>query len=173
MSPNLPKTVDLVNQSQYKPADAVFDAVHNVMHLYRSMQLRGLRDSTRDPAHELTHMEYKVLGFFARHPGASQSELVAHSGRDKAQVARLIKGLRDQQLLDAQVDETDRRSTRLRLSPLGRNVIDSLEGMGAHVSNLAVQGMSAEECTQLLSLLMRIKGNLEAEAGAAPAADKD
>lgn len=171
MSPNLPKTVDLVNQSPDQPADAVFDAVHNVMHLYRSMQLRGLRDSRRDSAHELTHMEYKVLGFFARHPGASQSELVAHSGRDKAQLARLIKGLRDQHLLDAEVDESDRRSTRLRLSPLGRSVIDSLEGMGAQVSNLAVQGMSAAECTQLLTLLMRIKGNLEAEAAAAPAAD--
>ena len=171
MSPNLPKTVDLVNQSQEKPADAVFDAVHNVMHLYRSMQLRGLRDTPCEAAHELTHMEYKVLGFFARHPGASQRELVAHSGRDKAQVARLIKGLRDRHLLDAQVDESDRRSTRLRLSPLGHQVIDSLQGMGAQVSNLAVQGMSGAECTQLLALLLRIKGNLEAEAGAAPAAD--
>lgn len=171
MSPNLPKTVDLVNQSPDKPAEAVFDAVHHVMHLYRSMQLRGLRDTPRDTAPELTHMEYKVLGFFARHPGASQRELAAHSGRDKAQLARLIKGLRDQHLLDAQVDETDRRSTRLRLSPLGSKVIGSLQGMGAQVSNLAVQGMSAAECAQLLALLMRIKGNLEAEAGTAPAAD--
>jgi DNA-binding MarR family transcriptional regulator len=164
MSPNLPKQVDLVNQSADKPAEAVFDAIHHVMHQYRAMQLRGLRDTS----HELTHMEFKVLGFFARHPGASQTELVAHSGRDKAQVARLIKGLRDQQLLDAQPDETDRRTTRLRLSPQGKTVIDSLEGMGAQVSSLAVQGMGAAECAQLLALLMRIKANLDTAAPCAP-----
>ena len=166
MSPNLPKQVDLVNQIADKPAEAVFDAIHHVMHQYRAMQLRGLRDTS----HELTHMEFKVLGFFARHPGASQTELVAHSGRDKAQVARLIKGLRDQQLLDAQPDETDRRSTRLRLSPLGKTVIGGLEGMGAQVSNLAVQGLSAEECAQLLALLTRIKANLDTAAPCAPSA---
>lgn len=167
MSPNLPKSVDLVNQSPAAQsaasvsADAVFDAVHTVMHLYRAMQLRGLRDT----AQELTHMEYKVLGYFARHPGASQSELVLHSGRDKAQLARLIKGLRDKHLLDAHVDENDRRSTRLRLSPLGASVITGLEGMGAHVSQLALAGMSAAEREQLLALLMRARANLEA-AGA-------
>lgn len=76
MSPNLPKQVDLINQSADKPAEAVFDAIHHVMHQYRAMQFRGLRDTS----HALTHMEFKVLGFFARHPGASQTELVAHSG---------------------------------------------------------------------------------------------
>ena len=167
MSPNLPKQVDLVNQSVDRCADAVFDAIHHVMHQYRAMQLRGLRDTP----HALTHMEFKVLGFFARHPGASQTELVAHSGRDKAQVARLIKGLRDQQLLDAQTDDTDRRSTRLRLSPLGKTVIENLQGMGAQVSDLAVQGMSAAECAQLLSLLTRIKANLDASAPCPPSAD--
>ncbi|MET0322014.1 MAG: MarR family winged helix-turn-helix transcriptional regulator [Duganella sp.] len=138
--------------------------MHTVMHLYRAMQLRGLRDTS----HELTHMEYKVLGFFARRPGASQSELVAHSGRDKAQLARLVKGLRDKALLDAEVDASDRRSTRLRVSPLGANVIGGLEGMGAQVSSLAVGGMSEDECQQLLALLTRVKSNLEAESGSTP-----
>lgn len=167
MSPNLQKQVDLVNHNPDQPADAVFDAVHTVMHLYRSMQLRGLRDTP----HAITHMEYKVLGFFTRHPGATQSELVSHSGRDKAQVARLIKGLRDQGLLDAEADANDRRSTRLRLSALGKSVIDSLDGMGAQVSALAVAGMSEQECAQLLSLLVRVRHNLEAHSGGHCAGD--
>lgn len=156
MSPNLPISVDLVNQSP--AADAVFDAIHTVMHLYRAMQLRGLRDT----AHALTHMEYKVLGFFARHPGASQSELVTHSGRDKAQLARLVKGLRDKCLLDAEVDEHDRRTTRLTLSAQGAAVMAGLDGLGAQVSQLALAGMSTAECEQLLTLLERARANLEA-----------
>lgn len=166
MSPILQKQVNLVNQFGAGPAEAVFDSVHTVMHLYRSMQLRGLRDT----GHELTHMEYKVLGFFARHPGASQSELVAFSGRDKAQLARLMRGLRDKHLLDAQVDESDRRSTRLRPTEAGLAVIEGLQAMGAEVSSLAVAGMSGEECAQLLALLQRVRTNLE---GAAPAEARD
>jgi DNA-binding MarR family transcriptional regulator len=104
------KQVNKVNQSEQ-----VFDAIHSIMHLYRARQLRGLRDNP----HELTHMEYKALGFFSRHPGATQGDLVAHSGRDKAQLARLLKGLRDKELLDAVADD-DRRITRLTLSAAGK-----------------------------------------------------
>ena len=49
-------------------------------------------------------MEHKVLGFFCRHPGATQSDLASHAGRDKSQLARLIAGLRARGLLDAQPD---------------------------------------------------------------------
>jgi DNA-binding MarR family transcriptional regulator len=157
MSPILQKQVNLVNQFDERSAEAVFDAIHSVMHLYRSMQLRGLRDVD----YELTHMEYKTLGFFARHPGATQSELVAHSGRDKAQLARLVRGLREKKLLDAQVDEADRRSTRLRLTEQGLAIIHSLQTMGAQLSGRAVAGMSEDECAQLLALLRRIKLNLD------------
>jgi DNA-binding MarR family transcriptional regulator len=147
------KQVNKVNQSEQ-----VFDAIHSVMHLYRARQLRGLRDTP----HELTHMEYKALGFFARHPGATQGDLVAHSGRDKAQLARLLKGLRDKALLEAVADEADRRITRLTLSAEGLLVFNSLNALGAQASGLAVVGMSAAQLTQLQQLLQQIRDNLEA-----------
>lgn len=146
--------VNKVNQSEQ-----VFDAIHSIMHLYRARQLRGLRDTP----HELTHMEYKALGFFARHPGATQGDLVAHSGRDKAQLARLLKGLRDKQLLDAAADESDRRITRLTLSAEGARVFGSLNALGTQASAIAVAGMSAEQLAQLQALLQQIRGNLEAD----------
>jgi DNA-binding MarR family transcriptional regulator len=164
MSPILRKQVNFVNRidneagdHHHAQAEALFDAIHTVMHLYRARQLRGLRDTP----HELTHMEMKALSFFARHPGASQSELVAHSGRDKAQLARLLRGLRDKGLLDAQADEQDKRSTRLRLSPQGQAVFDSLQQMGEDAATMAVAGMSGDERAGLLTLLQRIKLNLE------------
>ena len=147
------KQVNKVNQSEQ-----VFDAIHSIMHLYRSRQLRGLRDTP----HELTHMEFKALGFFARHPGATQSELVAHSGRDKAQLARLIKGLRDKDLLDAQADAEDRRVTRLTLSAQGQAIFNSVHALGAQASSAAVAGMSADQLAQLQALLQQVRQNLEA-----------
>ncbi len=153
------KQVDKVNQNPGRLADEVFESIHSIMHLYRSRQYRSLRDGP----HEITHMENKVLGFFARHPGATQSDLVLHSGRDKAQLARLIKALRDKGLLEARVDEADRRSTRLQLSPAGQAVFKGLHQQGARLSAVAVNGLDAGECEQLVSLLQRIQANLENE----------
>jgi DNA-binding MarR family transcriptional regulator len=75
-------------------------------------------------------MEGKVLGFFARHPGATQRDLAQHSGRDKAQLARLIKSLRERGLLLAEEDGSDRRQVCLRLSDAGQAVQDTLQQRG-------------------------------------------
>jgi DNA-binding MarR family transcriptional regulator len=153
------KPVDSVNQMTSGLSDDVFESIHAVMHLHRSRQYQGLRDGPYD----ITHMENKVLGFFARHPGATQSDLASHSGRDKAQLARLIRGLRDKGLLEARVDELDRRSTHLQLTPEGAAIQKSLHKQGARLSGVAVKGLSEEECRQLVSLLHRVQSNLEAE----------
>lgn len=147
------KEVDRVNQ---KRADDALEVMHAIVHLYRSQQMRG--------SHELAHMEIKVLRFFGRHPGATQSDLVAHSGRDKAQVARLIKGLRDAGMLDATADEADRRSTRLALSGAGQGVFAELHRQSGALGEVALKGFAPAEQAQLMALLARVRANLEAGA---------
>lgn len=137
-------------------ANETFESIHAVMHLYRARQYRVLRDGP----HDITHMEGKVLGFFAHHPQATQSDLAARSGRDKAQLARLVKGLRDKGLLEGQADEEDRRSVRLRLTEAGEAVHELLQAQARHLASLAVDGLSEEECRTLARLLGRIQENL-------------
>lgn len=156
------KLVDKVNQKPASPDEDVLESVHAIMHLYRSLQQSSLREDAHELAHGLVHMEVKVLGFFARRPGASQSDLVSHSGRDKAQVARLIRGLRERGLLEAQADETDRRSTRLRLSAAGEELFAALDRHSARLSALALAGLSGQEREALLGYLGRVRANLEA-----------
>ncbi|WP_151633242.1 MarR family winged helix-turn-helix transcriptional regulator [Noviherbaspirillum aerium] len=156
------KQVDKVNQNSSgvsELADEVFESIHTIMHLYRSRQYRTLRDG----AHDLTHMETKTLGYFARHPGATQSDLVAHTGRDKAQLARLIKGLRDKGLLEAGTGAADRRSVRLQVTAEGQEMFRQLRQQGRQLSKLAVNGLSEDECGALLSMLQRVRLNLESE----------
>jgi DNA-binding MarR family transcriptional regulator len=150
------KLVDKVNQ--FDASEDVFERIHTIMHLYRGQQYRALRGAE----YELTHMENKVLGFFARHPGATQSDLVAHSGRDKAQLARLIRGLREHGLLDAQADVADRRSVRLMLTEQGRAVQDNLHQRGTELARVALAGMSEDERKVLAALLGKVRANLEA-----------
>ncbi|GGP22670.1 MarR family winged helix-turn-helix transcriptional regulator [Silvimonas iriomotensis] len=152
-------TVDNVNRHDADQAEAVFEAIHTVMHLYRSRQYRAMRDD----AQELTHMEHKAMGFFARHPDATQSDLVAHSGRDKAQLARLIKGLKDRGLLDATPDPSDRRNVRLRLSAAGEQLFAAAREHAREVADHGVAGLSAGQCAQLLASLAVLRDNLEAD----------
>lgn len=139
--------------------DDVLELIHTVMHQYRARQYRFLRDGPSD----ITHMEGKVLGFFDRHPGGTQSDLAQHSGRDKAQLARLIKGLRDKGLLDAEADEADRRQVRLRLSDAGEQVQRELRRQARQVSAHALTGLSAAEQQLLMVLLKRVQANLGEE----------
>jgi len=154
------KAIDKVNQPAAKPpsssGDELLELVHTVMHQVRSQQYQVLRDETLG----LTHMESKVLGYFGRQPGATQSDLVQHSGRDKAQLARLIKGLRDRGLLTAEADAADRRNLRLSLTPDGQALQRSLQQRTRQVAGRAVAGFSAAEREQLRALLQRLRDNL-------------
>jgi len=139
------------------PVD-LLELVHSIMHDYRSLQYRFLRDGP----HDITHMDSKVLEFFARNAGASQADLVAHSNRDKAQVARLIKGLKERGLLEGEADAEDRRSIRLHLTSRGKEVQSVLRQQAKHLSEKAVAGLGPTQQKQLLSLLRAVKENLNA-----------
>jgi len=163
------KEVDRVNQNDVGPGEDALEVMHAIVHLYRSQQMRALRAGP----HELAHMEIKVLAYFARHPGATQSDLVTHSGRDKAQVARLIRGLREGGLLEATADELDRRSTRLALSAAGQQMFGAVHLQKGELHAVALAGLSAEEKTSLMALLARVRANLGALRDARQDAGQD
>ncbi len=152
-----PDEVDNVNKKPADLAHEVFEAVHSVMHLFRSEQYRVVRDGP----HPIAHMEGKLLGYVARHPDCTLSEIVTHFSRDKGQLARLIKTLKDQGLLAAVADQADRRSMRLRLTPEGAAIHQALRRQSARLEKLAVAGLDAAECARLIALLARVKTNLE------------
>jgi DNA-binding MarR family transcriptional regulator len=152
------KSVDKVNSKDIPADDAVLDLVHAVMHQFRSQQYRAL-EGAQDG---LTHMEGKVLGFFARHAGATQSDLAQHSGRDKAQLARLIKGLRERGLLSAEADDADRRNVRLQVTEAGHAMLRTLRLQGRKLEARAVAGLGADQRQRLVELLQHVKRNLEA-----------
>jgi DNA-binding MarR family transcriptional regulator len=151
------RTVANVNQKTAETADDLFESIHTVMHLFRSEQYRVLREGRYD----LTHMEGKILGFFIRHSGASLRDLVAHFGQDKGQLARLIRSLKDQELLEAQADAMDRRSVRLKPTRQGRSVHQILQRRVRKLSEVAIKGLSASERRQLGILLRKVRSNLE------------
>ena len=156
MSFIMPKPIDNVNQNAGSAGETVSELVHSVMHRLRTQQFQALRLT----GHDFTQMEARVLGYFDRHAGATQSDLAAHSGRDKAQLARLIKGLRGRGLLSGEADRNDKRHLRLSLTPAGLAQQQVLAQQALRLGAQAVAGLSADELAQLQALLQRVRGNL-------------
>lgn len=155
----MPKSIDKVNQNgglMPLRQEDLLELIHQVMHLVRSRQQQTLRSQ----GEELPHMEIKVLGYFVRHPGATLSDLSKHSGKDKAQLTRLIKDLRERGLLLSEPDASDRRNQRLTVSPDGMGLMAALDAQLQVVSTLAIQGLSAADQAELRRLLTQVQANL-------------
>lgn len=140
--------------------DDLMELVHTVMHLARSHQQHLLRDQASGT--ELTHLESKVLGFFSRHEGATLSDLAQHSGRDKAQLTRMIKALRERELLCSQADPADRRNQHLSLTDAGQALMASLQQQVRAVNSTALRGLNAAQRATLKTLLQQVQANLNA-----------
>lgn len=157
MSPIIPKSDDKVNHRRDPNLDGVLDLIHAIMHQFRSRQFQALRGDE----HELTPMDGRVLGFFARHPASTQSDLARHSGRDKAQLTRLVAGLRERGLLHGEADAADRRNTRLSLTEAGHAIHQRLKRQAETLNRQAMSGLSPEQQQSLRSLLLQVRTNLD------------
>ncbi len=148
---------DNVNQFSTNAADDdILELVHSIMHQYRALKFQVLKEGELD----LTHLEAKLLFFFSRHPGATQTDLVKYSGRDKAQLARLIKGLRERDLLRAEADAIDKRTTRLFVSERGIALHQAVQQQSEQLRNHVQHAFAVAEQQQLRELLLRLQSSL-------------
>lgn len=150
------KSIDIVNNVGGPVSDDVLEAMHTVMHLARARHHALLREG----GHDMPPMEGKVLGFFARQPGATLKELAEHSGRDKGQLAKLIQSLRERGLLEARADEADRRVTRLYPTEPAQAMHKLVQRQRRQLADQAVAGMAPAERASLLELLEKVRANL-------------
>lgn len=148
---------DNVNQiSENHADDGVLELIHSIMHQYRALKFQVLKEGELD----LTHLEAKLLFFFSRHPGATQTDLVKYSGRDKAQLARLIKGLRERKLLRAEADAVDKRTTRLFVSDAGRALHQAVQQQSQNLREQVNAEFNPADQQQLRDLLLRLQATL-------------
>lgn len=134
-----------------------FEAIHSLMHLYRAKMHKTLKKNEN----VLTHMEHKVLGFFSDHEGATLSDLVIHSQKDKAQLNRLLRGLKEKGLIQEEKDAQDKRRILLTITPAGCAVHAAFQAESKIICQAAVDDLSSDEINALMQVIQRIKGNLE------------
>lgn len=154
------KKVDNVNQSGEVTAGArVIEGLHSLMHLLR----RRLQQAAQAEGEGLAAMEVRALGFFVRHPGSTAKALAAHSGRDKAQVARLLQPLLARGLLVATADAQDRRSLQLRPTASGLRLERRMAARRQRIHDELLAGFDPAELQTLSDSLQRILAAAGAE----------
>lgn len=130
-----------------------------LLDLFGAMR-RRMREALGAGSHALAPMQLRMLQHCLRHPGASQQALVQASGRDKGQVARLIKELETQGLLVREADPDDGRSQRLKLTAAGRTACQRFRKHEAAIAQRMCDTMSARELQALIDQLTAMRTRL-------------
>lgn len=139
------------------PAD-IFEVMHELLHLFRAR----MRDELEHAGEGLTLNEVRVLMFVGRHPGRTQKELVDHSHKDKAQLARMLAQLQEQGWLEREPDARDRRVRCLRLSAQGQALFDRLHQARQALAARLLKDWEPAAQQQLMVLLERARGSVQA-----------
>jgi DNA-binding MarR family transcriptional regulator len=130
----------------------LMEQLHAVMFAFRSEMRRAVQES----GHTLNGMEVRALLWIAAHASATARELAQHTGRDKAQLTRVIQQLEQADLLSRSADADDRRVQRLALTPQGAALVASLQAERQAVAARMLGKLSKVEQAQLAALLARL-----------------
>lgn len=106
----------------------------------------------------------RLLQLCERQPGITQQQLVRLTGRDKGQMARMVKDLLEQDLLLREDHPEDRRSHCLRPTRAGLTAVRHFEQAEAAVAERIFGDMNDSELTRLQQLLSRLRTRVDAQA---------
>ncbi|GAB4061275.1 MarR family winged helix-turn-helix transcriptional regulator [Uliginosibacterium sediminicola] len=137
--------------------DDLFEHFHAIMHLFKD-RMRHALDSEGGG---LGPTEARALGYFARHPGCTQQDLVQQSGRDKAQITRIVQQLMERGLLAREADPADRRRFNLQLTDKGLQIEQAMQAQRKALLASMLGALDHTEQAQLISLLQRMRRGAE------------
>jgi DNA-binding MarR family transcriptional regulator len=111
----------------------------------------------------LTIDQWLVLQAVLENDGLTQREIGERVFKDQASVARILALLLSHGLIAAEGQMEDARRIQLRVSEKGHQVLADIMPIILDNRSIALAGLSAEEITQLQTLLERIYRNVTAQ----------
>lgn len=105
-------------------------------------------------------LHLRALCLCLRDTGSTQQQLVQLMGRDKGQIARLIRELEERQLLLRTTDARDRRIWRLAVTPEGEKKCQWFSAIEATLAEDMFGGFSVNEREQLEQRLSELNRRL-------------
>jgi DNA-binding MarR family transcriptional regulator len=136
-------------------------ALEALLSLFGGMKQAMRHQLQSDGGPATAPMLLRMLQLCKRQPGITQQGMALITGRDKGQVARLVKELVDEGLLTREDHPDDRRSHRLQPTAAGLAAVERFETADAAVAELIFGELSTAELTALTEQLTRLKSRLD------------
>lgn len=144
-----------------RPTPRQLAALTHLMTLFGGVKkaLRHQLHTETEPA--VAPMLLRMLQLCQRHPGITQQGLAQRTGRDKGQVARLIRELLELGLLSRQDNPEDRRSHHLLPTAAGVAAVARFEQAEAEVARWLFGHLNATELADLTAQLDTLRERLD------------
>jgi DNA-binding MarR family transcriptional regulator len=109
---------------------------------------------------DLTRAQWRALKRVHHGEGITQNELAEFLEMEPIAVGRVIDRLQKAGFLERRADPSDRRVWRLHLLPKAHGVVDDMEQIASELFHGSQRGISAAEMKTMMSVLARMKDNL-------------
>jgi DNA-binding MarR family transcriptional regulator len=127
----------------------------NLINALAHQATAAMQRSLREAELGLVAMEARTLRFIARHPGCTQNDIVRESGRDKAQIARIIKVLLERGEIRKRAAGAGKRQ-HLEVTPAGAKLHAKAEALRTVIAQALVEGLTTKERDELERMLRRM-----------------
>ena len=114
--------------------------------------------------HGVTRGQFPVLLVLWEHEGWTQTQLAERLAVEQPTMANTLKRMERDGLIERIPDPEDRRQARVHLTPRGRELEEVLTVSARETNAVALEGLSAQEQAQLMSVARRMIVNLEGDA---------
>jgi len=113
----------------------------------------------------ITGSQWWVLTYISLRPGLSQARLADELNLGKVALGGLIDRMMKLNLIDRRPDDRDKRVNLIFLSETGMSLARDIRHISSGVQDEALAGVSQEELDVAISVLSRMKDNLERTTG--------
>ncbi|MEM1261280.1 MAG: MarR family winged helix-turn-helix transcriptional regulator [Pseudomonadota bacterium] len=109
---------------------------------------------------DLAPMHLKVLKMVQQRSGCTAQAIAAASGRDKAQIARLVHTLRQAGYVRRVENPDDRRSQLIDIDTAGSKVLQETAAIHRRIVSTMTRGLSKADQTVFFSVVQQFRNNL-------------
>ena len=103
---------------------------------------------------------FHVFMFFALHDGCSEKQAAEAIGKDKTFVAKAVKKLEAQGMIESRRDTQDARYKQIYLTQKGKEEFDKTDEVLLSINGIIKAGMSDEQIDLFLKTLKEIDSNV-------------
>ena len=134
-----------------------FYLLDKAIRTYRIYSQKKLREN----GFKITVDQWLVIKVLMENPGISQQSIAEKAFKDNASITRIIELLVKSKYLDRKVNPKDRRTSILKVTAVGEDILSKVQDLVLQNRKMAQIGITLEELENLNSTLKKIIKNCQ------------